>query len=301
MCVLVSQVLIQTTYELEGDRLELLLVHNRIEALRHLGQAIRDGDAVLPNVDAVLRHSVSIVPGVKIEKHFDGYGMCEGTVRSSDRVESTIYPGQVRLAYKVVYAVDGTSDELEEEEIRPLIIVREDAERAKITAVLQDAFAYLEDRITGMCHVSQYSCAHMYDVCRSVQLFNPVFAASHLTNRAVDLLYHTVKPLTHHVSLELLKAEIPAYLSAASEIESIDVSDVATFTSQVLRFWRSASKTALKQWCKAAMIVFSMSPNSAACERVFSLLENMYGDQQLNSLADTLQASLMLRYNGRSV
>lgn len=293
--------LIKTTYELEGDRLELVLVHNRIESLRHLGQTCRDGSAVLPNVDAVLRHSTSIAPGVKIEKFFAGHGMCEGVVRSSDMVESTLYPGQERAAYKVVYAVDGTAEDLEEEELRPLIVIKDNPERVKIMAVLTEAFDYLEDRVTGECRVSQYSCAHMYDVCRSSQLFNPVFAASHLTARSVELMYHTIKPLTQHVNLEALKAEIPAYLSAAADIESIDISDVDLFTSQVLMFWRGASKTALKEWRTAALIVFSMSPNSASCERVFSLLESMFGDQQLSTLVDSIQASLMMRYNGRSV
>ena len=33
--------LVRTSYELEGDRLELLLVHDRIESLRSLGNALR--------------------------------------------------------------------------------------------------------------------------------------------------------------------------------------------------------------------------------------------------------------------
>ena len=48
-------------------------------------------------------------------------------------------------------------------------------------------------------------------------------------------------------------------------------------------------------------IVFSMTPSSAACERVFSLLKNMFGDLQHSSLADYIQASLMLKYNKRAV
>ena len=44
-----------------------------------------------------------------------------------------------------------------------------------------------------------------------------------------------------------------------------------------------------------------MSPNSASCERVFSLLNLMYGDQQVSTLADSIRAGLMLRYNGRKV
>ena len=43
-------------------------------------------------------------------------------------------------------------------------------------------------------------------------------------------------------------------------------------------------------------IVGSFTPNSAAAERVFSLLKNMYGDQQMTALADMIQAALMLKY-----
>ena len=48
-------------------------------------------------------------------------------------------------------------------------------------------------------------------------------------------------------------------------------------------------------------IVGSFTPNSAAAERVFSLLKNMYGEQQMTALADMIQAALMLKYNKRAV
>ena len=58
-------------------------------------------------------------------------------------------------------------------------------------------------------------------------------------------------------------------------------------------------------WALAARIVlsivFAISPNSASCERVFALLKNLFGEEQSLSLADYVQASLMLIYNDRSV
>ena len=51
----------------------------------------------------------------------------------------------------------------------------------------------------------------------------------------------------------------------------------------------------------AARIVFAISPNSASCKRVFALLKNLFGEQQMSALADYVQASLMLNYNGRRV
>ena len=35
----------------------------------------------------------------------------------------------------------------------------------------------------------------------------------------------------------------------------------------------------------AARVVFAISPNSASCERVFSLIKQLFGDQQLSTLA----------------
>ena len=48
-------------------------------------------------------------------------------------------------------------------------------------------------------------------------------------------------------------------------------------------------------------MAFSMTCTSAAAERVFSLVEAMYGHEQRSALADQLQAALMLRYNKRMV
>ena len=54
-------------------------------------------------------------------------------------------------------------------------------------------------------------------------------------------------------------------------------------------------------WALAARITFGLTPNSAACERVFSLLKNMFGEQQMAALADYISAALMLKYNKRTV
>ena len=39
----------------------------------------------------------------------------------------------------------------------------------------------------------------------------------------------------------------------------------------------------------------------AAAERVFSLVESMFGEDQRRALADQVQAGVMLRYNKRMV
>lgn len=54
-------------------------------------------------------------------------------------------------------------------------------------------------------------------------------------------------------------------------------------------------------WLSPRLVADAISPNSASCERVFALLESMFGDEQMRSLADQLRASLMLAYNERRV
>ena len=45
----------------------------------------------------------------------------------------------------------------------------------------------------------------------------------------------------------------------------------------------------------------AIPPTSAASERIFSLLEAMFGKDQDSALADLIQGALMLRYNKRIV
>ena len=45
-------------------------------------------------------------------------------------------------------------------------------------------------------------------------------------------------------------------------------------------------------WKEVAAKLLLLQPSSAAAERVFSLLKNSFGEQQLNSLENYLEASL---------
>ena len=65
-------------------------------------------------------------------------------------------------------------------------------------------------------------------------------------------------------------APLKIYLSAAQDAPSFDSSDVDSFTEAILDWWRTNGK-AFPAWAFAARIVFGLTPNSAACERVFSL------------------------------
>ena len=58
----------------------------------------------------------------------------------------------------------------------------------------------------------------------------------------------------------------------------------------------------LKVWVEACAKVVLVQPSSAAAERVFSLLQQFWGDQQRHAISDTILLSLFLvSYNKRSV
>ena len=84
-----------------------------------------------------------------------------------------------------------------------------------------------------------------------------------------------------------LKEELPDYLARAADT-SADISP--------LEWWkRNASD--LPHWAEATRKILLLQPSSAAAERVFSLLQNLFGEQQDNSLQDYIECSLMLQYN----
>lgn len=261
--------LVKTTYELEGDRLELLLVYDRIEALRAFGETLRKSDGhhgVLPNLGACLQAQAKLKNGLVISKYFTGIGQCEAEVIGSRMVDSTLYPGQKQRAYRVRYSVDDQEQEFEEHELRPLIKVSHLPQWRAILQKLIASFDYLESRITGTCETSSYSCAQMYNVCKLSRIFNPMFAAMHLTPETAEAFVEEVKPIKEHINLQLLLKQLHTYLARAAEVNEVDQSDVQSFTNQVLNFWKATPKDSMSEWRKAARIVFSMSPNSASCE-----------------------------------
>ena len=100
--------------------------------------------------------------------------------------------------------------------------------------------------------------------------------------------------------LDQLKQEAPLYQAAAGSAGTFDKSSMADYTDAILTWWRT-NGSSFPAWALAARIVFASSPNSASCERVFALLRNLFGEQQMRSLADYVQAALMLNYNQRNV
>eukprot|EP00966_Prymnesium_polylepis_P053146 1229983-Prymnesium_polylepis.1 len=74
-----------------------------------------------------------------------------------------------------------------------------------------------------------------------------------------------------------LLRELPAYLAASQGvvIDHSEGKEDHSFTNQVLHWW-AVNGSKFPAWAKAAQIIFAFTPNSAAAERVFSLLKSMF-------------------------
>ena len=133
---------------MESEGAPQLLLYSRIEGLRALGRNL-DADTSLRNVDAVLRHTITLGIDSEVKKNWPGHGIFSGTVIQIDVAASTLYPGKDRTVYTVEYT-DATTEDLEEEEIRPLIIISNNSLKTEIVAGLKKGFDYFETRITGV-------------------------------------------------------------------------------------------------------------------------------------------------------
>ena len=152
--------------------------------------------------------------------------------------------------------------------------------------------------ITGNCDAI-FSFEHTYEVFKLVQVFDPCFAVSYLTPAWINNLIQ-IKPIGAHNLIPGLLAESHTYLTLAAPCAGFDTSNVQAYTAALLKWWKINHPT-IPTWAKAARIIFAMAPSSAASERVFSLVESMFGKDRLSSLSDQLQGSVMLKYNKRHV
>ena len=125
---------------------------------------------------------------------------------------------------------------------------------------------------------------------KTSRLFNPN-TVKLLNPNSLSVNALSVIPFFSEEEIAGLKTELPRYLGKIAAIESDDSSNV-----DCLMFWKNSAST-LPLWAAAVKKILVVQPSSAAVERVFSMLNNAFKDQQHNSLQDYLEASIMLRYN----
>jgi hypothetical protein len=136
--------LCKATYRLEGDRLELLLVHQTIEGLRAFGATLGHAASDLPSVAALLRQRHVIAKGTEVYEWF------EAPHNQWFHGKVTRMPTVQKPTYEVSYS-DGTKIENTELELRNWIDVRNLPGWQAAVDSIKEAYTYIENRITDNC------------------------------------------------------------------------------------------------------------------------------------------------------
>ena len=298
--------MVKATYDMEGDRLEILLVFRRLESLRQWGRSIGNAGS-LPAVEAVVARFASPKVGMHFKKAWE-------TTSSAGRKTTKQYKGSILsisssipIIYTVRYDIDHSTEEMSLEEVMNVLtekLLDGDDLLQQARDGVTPVFEYLDDRLTGNCD-AQYDCTATHLAFKLVQIFDPSWFRLHMEDDTIDWndwitrLGDTLPTIEELVPT--LKCQLPAYRTACSTYPIIPTGGIDLYTQRVLLFFQGlvGDPEQYSAWTDAALRVFSMSPNSASCERVFSLLKLMFSSMQMTALSDYVQGSLMLRYNGR--
>ena len=159
-----------------------------------------------------------------------------------------------------------------------MLDLTQDPQRGGIIFEIQKMFTYLHNRMHDNC-AEPYKMSSNVALFKAVRMFDPKRAVQLMTTaRSIDVLAAQMPLLDEHNLVARMKSELASYLLAAQPFDC-DTSDIAEET--------------------AARMVFAMSPNSASCERVFSLLKAFFGDGQDSLYADFIELALMRAFNKR--
>ncbi len=174
----------------------------------------------------------------------------------------------------------------------------------------------------------RYALAQFYDGAR---LFNPHYARTVPYEEGLQRLeklrcFHKLNEGGDNSIVERMKRSWRAYRQIAlGVVTSFDSTDRSSILSWHYRtFLRVGDETTadnnisscrychsgrmdcschsdLKAWWDGAQLVALVMPSSAAAERVFSLLNNMYSAQQSTILSDTIKLGLYVAFNKRDL
>ena len=232
-------IIVLACYNLEGDRLEILLAHEIIENLRAAGRALGD-EGTLPSMDKIMLEKCEIEVGTKVVKHWAAAlnivaGDYEAVVTEILTVQSDLVPGTEVDGFKIKYTADGAEETLEEAEIRPLISfssLQAMAGRIEIVASLKKGYDYYESRCEGSCS-PVYSVKENLEVFDLVRAFDPSLVVPLVIDAAWVDRMSAIECLGQNDVLDVMKLELPAYSIACTGVV-IDRKDITAYTEAVL-------------------------------------------------------------------
>lgn len=287
----------QSTYRLEGDRLEILAVWDEIEAIRAKGRMLSDHMSMLPNVSALLRKRVQIKKGTPT---FEWFGAPYNAWHAGKVSELPENGAADDAEFEVTYD-DGQRLNVSKQELESSLDIRGSPKWKAVHESLAAAFQYLEDRLTDAPNVDRpYRLGAVYAVCSAVRAFNPGFIRTQSEQGDVAEMMERLQdiPFIETETVYKMREELPALVAAVNSSSlNFSMESITDFSNNVLTFWRGLERC--PSWKFEARRVFALTPNSAASERAFSTLKEMFDPSQLFALADYVEGSVMLSYNDR--
>lgn len=148
---------------------------------------------------------------------------------------------------------------------------------------IQPALDYFNKQIS-------ISLSHSLMAFKAARLFCP-HKVGFLKPTASDVESLSLFPFISQETIAMLQKELPSYLAKA-EGTAPDV--------DYLHWWKNNADS-LPIWASCAQKILSVQPSSSAAERVFSIINASFHDQQDNALQDYIEASVMLQYNYKGI
>ena len=157
--------------------------------------------------------------------------------------------------------------------------------------LVQQTLAGLQPAILCFLRKFNQGLQNQVTAFRRARFFDPVEVQSlALTQEKVRSL--ECFPFFNGGELELLVAELLHYLAAVADVTLNNADDK-------LRWW--SRQNTLPHWKNAVKKLVLVQPSSAAAERAFSIMASCFTDEQQSALEETVEASVMLRYNVRKL
>ena len=99
-----------------------------------------------------------------------------------------------------------------------------------------------------------------------------------------------------------MKSELPAYLELVSQIKPLEQRRDSKTRKDTfsLKEWWAGNSEKIPSWAFVLRAVLTNSPNSIPPERVVSILNDTFDDDQGNAMADYKELSLKKQFDERS-
>ncbi len=165
---------------------------------------------------------------------------------------------------------------------KPAYVIQQWREYAE--SCVQDGFDYFSNRFGGVLSstVAAFKAARLF-LPQKIRSLQPDASAVNSLRQFPFLDDDTL--------VDSMKLELPTYLAVATDVGSDSDTDP-------ILWWKEHSSE-LPNWANALCHVVLIQPSSAAAERAFSLLNSSFAASQESALADYVEVSLMLQFNGR--